>query len=193
MSGVEVLGTASTSGMEAPTGGTAKEDTVPTQNATAPMKDETVPRGADVQQAADEAAIRTFIADRTAAMRKGDAAGVCRLYTSDAVVFSLAPPLVQPAGSASDVAQLQAWFDEKGGSVWSDVRDLAVTVSGDLALCTSLNSMGAPPESPQPFALWYRSTLGLSRIGGEWRIAHEHTSTPFYMDGSMRAATDLEP
>ena len=24
-----------------------------------------------------------------------------------------------------------------------------------------------------------------------WRITHEHDSTPFYMDGSDRAATDL--
>ncbi|MGH3157151.1 MAG: nuclear transport factor 2 family protein, partial [Streptosporangiaceae bacterium] len=42
-------------------------------------------------------------------------------------------------------------------------------------------------------ALWYRSTLGLRRLDGEWRIVHEHTSTPFYMDGSLRAATDLRP
>ncbi len=166
---------------------------MPTKNETAPMASETVTRVTDAQQTADESDIRQLIANRTAAMRTGDARSLCGMYAPGAVVFSLAPPLVQPAGSASDVAKLQAWFDEKGGSVWADVRDLAVTVSGDLAVCTSLNSMGAPPESPQPFTLWYRSTLGLTRVGGEWRIAHEHTSTPFYMDGSMRAATDLEP
>jgi ketosteroid isomerase-like protein len=73
------------------------------------------------------------------------------------------------------------------------VRDLRVTVDGDLALCTSLESMGAPPQSPQPFTLWFRSTLALRRIEGEWLIVHEHTSTPFHMDGSFRAATDLRP
>jgi len=133
------------------------------------------------------------VADRTTAMRTGDAEAICRPYTSDAVVFSLAPPLVQPPDGNRDVAQMRAWFEEKGGSVWSEVRDLHVTVDGDLALCTSLESMGAPPSSPQPFTLWYRSTLGLRRLDGEWRIVHEHTSTPFHMDGSFRAATDLQP
>ena len=166
---------------------------MPTQNATAPMECETVAKTAEVQRTADQAAIRKFVADRTAAMRRGDAQSMCRLYAPDAVVFSLAPPLVQPAGSAADVARQQAWFDEKGGSVWADVRDLQITVSGDLALCTSLDSMGAPPDAPQQFALWYRSTLGLRRADGAWRIIHEHTSTPFHMDGSMRAAIDLEP
>jgi uncharacterized protein (TIGR02246 family) len=141
----------------------------------------------------DQTAIRALIHDRTTAMRTGDAETICSSYAPDAVVFSLAPPLVQPPDGTRDIAQLKAWFAEKGGSVWSEVRDLQVTVDGDLALCTSLDSMGAPPNSPQPFTLWYRSTLGLRRSDGHWRIVHEHTSTPFHMDGSLRAATDLRP
>ncbi len=141
----------------------------------------------------DETAIRELVDNRTAAMRTGDADALCRPYTADAVIFSLAPPLVQPPNGTRDVAAMRAWFEEKGGGVWSEVRDLRITVDGDLALCTSLESMGAPPDSAEPFALWYRSTLGLRRLGGEWRIVHEHTSTPFHMDGSFRAATDLQP
>lgn len=141
----------------------------------------------------DQAAIRTLIHDRTTAMCTGDAETICSTYATDAVVFSLAPPLVQPVDGTRDIGKLQAWIAEKGGSAWSEVHDLQVTVDGDLALCTSLNSMGAPPDSPQPFTLWYRSTLGLRRTDHQWRIVHEHTSTPFYMDGSLRAATDLQP
>lgn len=126
-------------------------------------------------------------------MRAGDAEAICGPYISEAVIFSLAPPLVQPADGTRDVREMQKWFDEKGGSVWSQVRDLQVTVDGDLALCTSLESMGAPPDSPHPFTLWFRSTLGLRRLDGEWRIIHEHASTPFHMDGSFRAATELQP
>jgi ketosteroid isomerase-like protein len=36
-------------------------------------------------------------------------------------------------------------------------------------------------------------TLCFRKIDGEWRITHEHESVPFYMDGSVRAAVDLEP
>jgi ketosteroid isomerase-like protein len=38
-----------------------------------------------------------------------------------------------------------------------------------------------------------RSTLCFRREGGAWKIAHAHTSVPFHMDGSFRAAVDLEP
>jgi hypothetical protein len=41
--------------------------------------------------------------------------------------------------------------------------------------------------------LWFRSTWCLGRIEGGWRITHEHNSTPFSMDASLRAATDLVP
>ncbi|MBA3232781.1 MAG: nuclear transport factor 2 family protein [Propionibacteriales bacterium] len=141
----------------------------------------------------DETNIRQLVAERTTAMRTGDAVTICHQYAPDALVFSLGPPLVQPPDGNRDFDQMQAWFQEKGGTVWSEVRDLCVSVHGDLAFCTSLESMGAPPDSPQPFSLWYRSTLGLRRLDGEWRIVHEHASTPFHMDGSFRAATDLQP
>jgi PhnB protein len=41
--------------------------------------------------------------------------------------------------------------------------------------------------------LWFRSTVGLRRTTAGWQITQEHESTPFYMDGSGRAATDLKP
>jgi ketosteroid isomerase-like protein len=41
--------------------------------------------------------------------------------------------------------------------------------------------------------LWFRFTVGLRRTPAGWQITHEHESTPFYMDGSGRAATDLMP
>lgn len=98
---------------------------------------------------------------------------ICRAHTVDAVVDSLAPPLVQPPNSTRDVARMQAWFDEQGRASGSRVRDLHVTIDTDLALCISLKSMGAPPVSTQPPALWYRSTFGLRRLAGQWRIIHE--------------------
>jgi ketosteroid isomerase-like protein len=50
-----------------------------------------------------------------------------------------------------------------------------------------------PAGAPAPFTFWFRSTFGLRCSDGSWRIVHQHDSTPFHMDGSFRAATDLEP
>jgi SnoaL-like domain len=41
--------------------------------------------------------------------------------------------------------------------------------------------------------MWYRTTMCFQRIGERWRIVHDHSSVPFYMDGSYRAAVDLNP
>ena len=38
-----------------------------------------------------------------------------------------------------------------------------------------------------------RLTLCFRKIAGSWMVAHEHSSVPFYMDGSFRAAIDLKP
>jgi ketosteroid isomerase-like protein len=38
-----------------------------------------------------------------------------------------------------------------------------------------------------------RVTVVLRRIGGTWKITHQHTSVPFRMDGSFKAAVDLKP
>jgi ketosteroid isomerase-like protein len=60
-----------------------------------------------------------------------------------------------------------------------------VAAGGDVAYCHSLSQLGG--------ALWFRSTLGLRKTGGQWLVTHEHNSTPFYMDGSGKAALDLQP
>ena len=41
--------------------------------------------------------------------------------------------------------------------------------------------------------LWFRATLGFRKIDGKCAITHEHSSVPFYMDGSFKAAIDLKP
>ena len=57
----------------------------------------------------------------------------------------------------------------------------------------SLNMMSGRSASGHEVKLWYRQTLSFRKVNGAWKIAHEHSSVPFYMDGSFRAATDLKP
>ena len=136
--------------------------------------------------AADEDQVRAVIADRAAAMRERDAERFVAHYAPQIVKFDLPPPLVYTGPQARDAEALRAWFaSHPGGPVAYEVRDLTVTVGGDVAFCHSLNHLGK--------TLWFRSTIGLRKIDGEWRVTHEHNSTPFYMDGSDKAALDLQP
>ena len=129
------------------------------------------------------------------AYRRRDAAAVLAFFSDGAVRYDLAPPLRQAPGTmVGDVAGLAAWFAGFDGPVLLGHEDLEVTADGDIAFAHALTRMTATPAgSGHPFSFWLRSTFGLRRLGGAWRITHEHRSTPFHMDGSFRAATDLQP
>ena len=136
--------------------------------------------------------ISAVIGELETAMRAGDAKAVVGLYTPDPVQYNLAQPLRHGAEEVHDAAALQAWFDGFGGSVGYEVHDLTVTAGADVAFAHSLNKMYDPSPDGR-FELWFRATYGLVRRGGRWLLGHEHTSTPFHMDGSFRAAVDLQP
>jgi ketosteroid isomerase-like protein len=124
-----------------------------------------------------------------------DADGLFALYAEDLVAYSLAPPLQQgPDTPYGTVDGIRAWFAGFDGPVQITFRDPVVSQDGDLALAHTLTQMRMTPAGQdESISLWIRSTFGLRRVDGSWLITHRHDSTPFYMDGSYRAATDLEP
>jgi ketosteroid isomerase-like protein len=142
--------------------------------------------GTDVHAVLDEFA---------AAHAAHDADGLFALYSDDVVAYSLAPPLEQgPDTPYGTLEGIRAWFAGFDGPVQLTFRDPVVSQDGDLAFAHTLTKMTVTRAGQhESISVWYRSTFGLRRIDGSWRITHRHDSTPFYMDGSYRAATDLEP
>lgn len=143
----------------------------------------------------DETDIHAVLAEQVAAHAARDAERILAPYTDGAVRYTLAPPLQQgPATAYGDAAGLRNWLATFDGPVQICHHDPRISADGDLAFVHTLTSMTATPaDEPKPFTLWFRSTFGLRRIDGAWRIVHQHESTPFYMDGSFKAAVDLEP
>ncbi|MCP3141721.1 YybH family protein [Pyxidicoccus xibeiensis] len=139
----------------------------------------------------DEADIRALIGAIHQAHHDKDAAAIVAKYTEDAPIFDLAPPLYHRGMNRQELA---AWLDTWEGPVDIESRDLRVHISGDLAFCHGLNQVSATTKAGGERAVfWIRATICLRKTGSTWRIVHEHTSVPFYMDGSFRAATDLQP
>jgi PhnB protein len=137
----------------------------------------------------DETQIRSVIEDWTAAMRAKDAKRVMSHGTDGLVHFSLAPPLVADENGPYG---LEKWFKTWDGPLGYELRDLEI-VSGDgVAFSHSLNHLTGTQRGKKA-DVWFRSTLGFRKIGGEWKIVHEHESVPFLMDGSDKAALDLKP
>jgi len=141
----------------------------------------------------DEARIRALIEERSAAIRDKDAARAVATLASDIVAFELAPPLALGPQAARDEAGLVAWLSGWEGPVGIEIRDLHIEAGGDVGWSRSLNRLHGTLKGGRQVDMWMRSTLSFRREDGAWKIAHGHSSVPFLMDGSYRAATDLEP
>jgi ketosteroid isomerase-like protein len=142
----------------------------------------------------DDRRVREVIQSRSSAIVEQDADRLVGCYASDVVVYDLAPPLQQPAAQVLDPDTHRAWFATFEPGMEYDTRDLAVTVGGDVAFAHGPARIAATPRgSAEGFTMWFRMTLCLRRAGEGWLITHEHVSTPFHMDGSFRAAVDLQP
>jgi ketosteroid isomerase-like protein len=139
----------------------------------------------------DEAQIRKLIEHWAYALRAKDLDGVMASVTPDATTFDLAPPLQQDTAGRRQA--LSAWFPGFSGPIGYEIGNLDIAVGVDVAFCCSLNRLSARTVSGEEFAIWVRVTMGFRKVDGTWKIAHAHTSVPFYMDGSFKAATDLEP
>jgi ketosteroid isomerase-like protein len=141
--------------------------------------------------AKDEADIRLIIDAIIKAHHDKDAAGIGAPYATDAVLFDLAPPLRH---LGHDLGDVQAWLDTWDGPIENEARDFSFTITGDLAVGYGYFRLaGLKRGAEGPIGFWMRSTMVLRRDKDRWRIVHEHTSVPFYMDGSLKPAFDLEP
>jgi ketosteroid isomerase-like protein len=139
------------------------------------------------------AEIRALVEERAQAMRDKDSERALATLADNVIAFELAPPLALGPGQLHDRAALDGWFASWSGPLEVEIRDLEIAVSEDVAYRFSLNRLAGTRGDGRRVEFWMRSTLGLRRIDGAWKIAHGHTSVPFYMDGSYRAATDLAP
>jgi ketosteroid isomerase-like protein len=141
----------------------------------------------------DDRRILDVLEARAAAIRSKDVDRTLATYAPDTINFDLPPPLQYVGPDALDPKGLGGWFDTWIGPIGLDQRDLRVSASGDLALALGLVRLSGQRTGGEMTDIWVRQTFGLRRTNGAWRIIHEHTSVPFYMDGSYRAAVDLKP
>lgn len=142
------------------------------------------------EQTANGAEIRAAIGHWAEALRQKDAGRVLSHGTANCLVFSLAPPL---KASDADAEGLELWFSTWKGPLGYRLQDLEISSGGDVAFATALAHLSGEKQDGAKISLWYRLTLGLKRTDKRWKIAHQHESVPFYMDGSFKAAIDLDP
>lgn len=141
--------------------------------------------------ATEEGAIRALIAARGDAVATGNVETIVASIAENIAVFDMFGPL-RSDGKASVRERTTSWLDlYEAPPRWKD-RDLTVAASGDVGFAHSLGHVTGKRKDGVDVDMWFRTTLGLRRIDGEWRIVHEHQSEPFDIE-SGKASLDLKP
>jgi uncharacterized protein (TIGR02246 family) len=138
-----------------------------------------------------ESEIRALFDRWAAAIRAKDADGSLANYGSDVCAFDLIEPL-QYSGSDAVRERLENWFSSFEGPIRYENRDLRITAGADVAFGHSLNHVAATTKDGQTLDMWWRATVCLRNVRGEWVVTHSHASVPFHME-TGKASLDLKP
>jgi uncharacterized protein (TIGR02246 family) len=125
----------------------------------------------------DEADIRSLIARWARAVREEDRAAIGRDHDPDILMFDVPPPLAS-RGLDAYMATWETFFPRAEKPVAFDFCDIAVTCGADVAFATAIGKCVDVDPNGKREPLEFRLTMGLRKIGGRWRVTHEHHSLP---------------
>ena len=135
--------------------------------------------------------IGEFLAGQADAIRAKDLDRLMSFYAPDIVYFDVVPPL-RYLGSAALRARFTEWFAGFRGPIDLTVRDLTISVSGDLAVAHWLSRAGGTLTNGREAGTWVRASNCSRRSADGWSVTFEHISVPADL-ASARAAVDLAP
>jgi uncharacterized protein (TIGR02246 family) len=126
----------------------------------------------------EEAAIRSIIEDWASAIRAKDIGCVIARHADDVLMFDVPPP-VAVRGIAAYRETWPPFFEAlTEGEAAFDVVELNVTAGDTVAFAAALLRCGSREELAKDDTPRLRLTIGLRKVGGTWKIAHEHHSFP---------------
>lgn len=127
----------------------------------------------------DELKIKALLEAWAAAVRKHDFVAILAHHDPDMVMYDVPPPIQCQGIEAYEETWNLMFRHHKPGAAF-DVEELHVTAGEDVAFAHAIMRCG-PDSSCNPKdkeGFQFRLTVGLKKVGGEWRIAHEHHSVP---------------
>jgi uncharacterized protein (TIGR02246 family) len=145
-----------------------------------------------VHAAGDEAEIRSLVEEYTKAVREGDLEKIMSFYAPDMVAYDMPPPLEVTTRSEYREIWNKYFISAFQFPVVYDNHGLEVYVSGDIAFAYEIiHFSGTFKKTGEREESWLRHTSGFKKIGGVWKIVHDHNSTPVGDDG--KAMMNLKP
>jgi ketosteroid isomerase-like protein len=127
----------------------------------------------------EESLIKALLEAWADAVRRHDVPAILAHHETDMVMFDVPPP-VQCKGIAAYEQTWSLFFRYHKPGAGFDIEELAVTAGQDVAFAVAIMRCG-PDSSSNPAdkdGFPFRLTVGLKKVDGDWRIAHEHHSVP---------------
>jgi ketosteroid isomerase-like protein len=127
----------------------------------------------------DEIRIKSLLETWADAVRRHDLPAILAHHGPDMVMFDVPPPL-QCRGIEAYKGTWDLFFRYHKPGAAFDIEEIAVIAGPDVAFAVAIMRCG-PDSSSNPAdkdGFLFRLTVGLRKVGGEWRIEHEHHSVP---------------
>jgi uncharacterized protein (TIGR02246 family) len=126
----------------------------------------------------EDVAIRRLIEDWASAVRAKNINGVVAHHTDDVVMFDVPPPTAV-RGISAYRETWPAFFEAlTDGEATFDIIELQITAGETVAFASALLRCGSKEKLAQDPTPRLRLTIGLRKVSGAWKIAHEHHSFP---------------
>jgi ketosteroid isomerase-like protein len=126
-----------------------------------------------------ERQIKTLVEGWADAVRRHDLSSILAYHDEDIVMFDVPPPL-QSKGMDEYKKTWDLFFKYHEPSQAFDIEELAITAGENVAFAVAIMRCGSGTFSgpPKEGGFLFRLTVGLRKVDGDWRIAHEHHSVP---------------
>jgi uncharacterized protein (TIGR02246 family) len=125
----------------------------------------------------DEQEIRGLIERLAKAVRAEDRAAIRADHDSDILMFDVPPPFLS-RGLDAYMATWETFFSAAEKPVAFSFHHVEVSCGEDVGFATAVGRCVNIDGNGQREPLEFRLTMGLRKIGGRWRVLHEHHSLP---------------
>ena len=138
-----------------------------------------------------EEEIASLIEAWAAAIRAKDLNDSLSHYAKGVIGFDLVEPL-RYVGADALRQRLENWFASFDGTIGFENHELEIIDGNDVAFAHRINHVIGTLTDGKNLDMYWRATLCLRKIDGEWLVVHTHTSVPFDMQ-TGEAQIDLTP
>ena len=131
----------------------------------------------------DELQIRLVLEEWATATREGNQDRVLANHLSDALIYDVLAPM-KYEGTEAYRKSWDEWQPDTQGEGKFDLEDLQITTGSEVAFANGFIRCGGTLPDGNTFEDLVRATFCLRKMGGSWKVAHQHISKPIHLSGA---------